>query len=55
MINHNIKNNEDFYINKNGLIVFTKKYHLKRGTCCKSNCLHCPYKTYKNNNNEKIS
>lgn len=25
-------------------VVFTEKYHLKRGYCCKSNCRHCPYK-----------
>ena len=24
-------------------MVFTEEYHLKRGYCCKSNCLHCPY------------
>ncbi|MDB4347372.1 DUF5522 domain-containing protein [Bacteroidia bacterium] len=35
--------NEDYYINKEGLLVFTRKYHLKRGTCCKSGCKHCPY------------
>ena len=34
---------EDFYINKEGYKVFTEKYHLKRGYCCKSNCKHCPY------------
>ena len=34
---------EDFYKSKEGFIVFTEKYHLKRGYCCKSNCKHCPY------------
>jgi hypothetical protein len=34
---------EDFYINEEGLIVFTEAYHLKRGECCKSGCKHCPY------------
>lgn len=34
---------EDFYLSKEGFKVFTKTYHLKRGYCCKSNCLHCPY------------
>jgi hypothetical protein len=24
-------------------MVFTEEYHLKRGYCCKLNCLHCPY------------
>ncbi len=34
---------EDFYYNEKGYRVFTEKYHLKRGYCCKSGCLHCPY------------
>lgn len=34
---------EDYYTNEEGFIVFTEKYHLKRGYCCKSNCKHCPY------------
>jgi len=33
---------EDYYF-ENGLMVFTKTYHLKRGVCCKSGCRHCPY------------
>jgi len=34
---------EDFYLSKEGYIVFTEKYHLKRGYCCKNGCKHCPY------------
>ncbi len=34
---------EDYYISEEGYIVFTEKYHLKRGYCCKSGCKHCPY------------
>lgn len=34
---------DDFYTNEDGFIVFTEKYHLKRGHCCKSGCKHCPY------------
>lgn len=34
---------EDFYYSPDGYIVFTEKYHLKRGYCCKSGCRHCPY------------
>lgn len=34
---------EDFYNSPEGFIVFTEKYHLKRGHCCKSGCKHCPY------------
>ncbi|WP_255076274.1 DUF5522 domain-containing protein [Lacihabitans sp. CCS-44] len=39
-----ISKNADYYFNKEGLVVFTKEYHLRRGYCCKSNCLNCPYK-----------
>ena len=31
------------YINDAGENVYTSTYLLNRGTCCKSNCLHCPY------------
>jgi hypothetical protein len=34
---------EDFYYSEEGFKVFTEKYHLKRGYCCKNNCRHCPY------------
>ena len=34
---------DDFYYTPEGYIVFTEKYHLKRGHCCKSGCRHCPY------------
>lgn len=34
---------EDYYLSPEGYIVFTEKYHLKRGYCCKSGCKHCPY------------
>jgi hypothetical protein len=33
----------DFYINKDGYIVLTGKYHLDKGFCCGMGCLHCPY------------
>jgi Tfp pilus assembly protein PilX len=35
--------NIDYYINANGLFVFLKWYHLRRGQCCENNCQHCPY------------
>lgn len=35
--------NVHYYINERGLFVFTEKYHLARGHCCKSGCKHCPY------------
>lgn len=31
------------YIDQNGNNVFTSTYLSKRGTCCRTNCLHCPY------------
>lgn len=39
----NIPTEPDFYYNREGLMVFTRSYHLRRGYCCKSGCLHCPY------------
>jgi hypothetical protein len=33
-----------FYVNKEGYMVFTEKYHLEKGFCCGMGCLHCPYK-----------
>jgi hypothetical protein len=33
---------EDYYF-EGDLMVFTAAYHLKRGSCCKSACRHCPY------------
>ena len=32
----------DYYI-ENGLWVFTAWHHLRRGSCCKNGCRHCPY------------
>ncbi|MFY7972536.1 MAG: DUF5522 domain-containing protein [Flavobacteriales bacterium] len=34
---------QDYYYSPEGFIVFTEKYHLKRGYCCQSGCKHCPY------------
>tara|TARA_R100001082_G_C4341318_1_gene150269 strand:- start:368 stop:508 length:141 start_codon:yes stop_codon:yes gene_type:complete len=34
---------DEYYTTPEGYIVFTKKYLLKRGYCCKNNCKHCPY------------
>lgn len=35
--------NELTYINSDGETVFTSSYLKKRGTCCRTNCLHCPF------------
>jgi len=34
---------EDYYYSEEGYLVFTGKYLLKRGYCCKNGCKHCPY------------
>ena len=45
--------NIDYYINADGNLVFTEKYHLDRGYCCKSGCLHCPY-SYKDKTDPNV-
>jgi hypothetical protein len=39
---------EDYYL-ENGNWVFTAKFLLKRGYCCRSGCRHCPYGFVKEN------
>jgi len=34
---------QDFYINQQGLYVFTASYLQERGYCCENVCKHCPY------------
>lgn len=34
---------EDYYFLPDGRLVFSEKYHLKRGYCCGSGCRHCPF------------
>ncbi|MDJ0840774.1 MAG: DUF5522 domain-containing protein [Acidobacteriota bacterium] len=33
----------DHYFDEKGLFVMTERAHIKRGSCCGSGCLHCPY------------
>jgi len=33
----------DYYLSKEGFVVFTEQYLLKRGYCCQNGCKHCPY------------
>jgi len=35
--------NEDYYVNEQGLVTLTARYLLKRGYCCGNGCRHCPY------------
>jgi len=34
---------DDYYMSDLGFLIFTEKYLLKRGYCCKNGCKHCPY------------
>jgi hypothetical protein len=38
-----LKENVDFYWDGSGLMVMTREYLLKKGSCCENGCLHCPY------------
>ncbi|MGH9943221.1 MAG: DUF5522 domain-containing protein [Pyrinomonadaceae bacterium] len=33
---------EDYYW-EGAAMVFTARFHLRRGRCCESGCRHCPY------------
>lgn len=37
--------NELFYLDESGNNVHTTQFLKNRGSCCKTNCLHCPYGT----------
>jgi Family of unknown function (DUF5522) len=45
---------EDYYV-ENGCWVFTAKFLLKRGFCCRSGCRHCPYGFVKENGKHTAS
>jgi hypothetical protein len=32
----------DYYF-EGAFVVFTERFHLRRGYCCESGCRHCPY------------
>jgi hypothetical protein len=34
---------DDYYFNNEGLVVFTAQYLLDRGYCCGNGCVNCPY------------
>lgn len=44
----------DLYYVESGNVVFTEKYHLKRGYCCGNGCRHCPYDPQYNRGTTKI-
>jgi hypothetical protein len=41
------------YVIENGLLIFTKEYHLKRGYCCKNRCRNCPWNYGREADSEK--
>lgn len=45
---------EDYYL-ENGNWVFTAKFLLDRGYCCRSGCRHCPYGFVKGEDLPQIS
>ena len=46
--------NDEYYQSGKGYIIFTEKYHLKRGYCCNNNCKHCPYKKENKHKDERL-
>lgn len=38
-----LSDNDDYYFNDSGLIIFTAQYLLDRGYCCGNGCVNCPY------------
>ena len=39
-----IEHGHDGYLDPvSGFFVMTATYHIARGTCCESDCRHCPY------------
>jgi len=47
---NNFIEGEDFEITADGKVVMTEKYLSKRGRCCSSGCMNCPYGFTKNKN-----
>lgn len=44
----------DFYKDKFGNIVMSESYNIKRGKCCGSGCLNCPYDPLYERGNTKL-
>lgn len=32
-----------YYLNEDGFVVLTEKFHLERGHCCGNGCKNCPF------------
>jgi hypothetical protein len=44
----------EFYYDKQGRMVMTEDYHMRRGKCCGNGCLHCPYEPQHERGNQVI-
>lgn len=44
----------DFYYNSEGKMVMTESYHKRRGKCCGSGCLNCPFEPKHQKDNENL-
>ena len=42
-MNKRLTEDDDYYFNNDGLVVFTAEYLLQRGYCCGNGCANCPY------------
>lgn len=47
--------NKDYYINENGMRVFTEEYHLRRGWCCGNGCKHCAFEPKHERGNKNVA
>jgi hypothetical protein len=44
---------EDFY-REGGCLVFTARFLLRRGYCCRNGCRHCPYEFRKDERGDEV-
>jgi len=42
-VNKRLTEDDDYFFNNDGLVVFTAAYLLERGYCCGNGCVNCPY------------
>ena len=45
----------DYYMDQIGNIIFTERYHIKRGVCCGLGCRHCPFFPKYEGGNKELS
>jgi hypothetical protein len=44
----------EFYYDNQGRMVMTEDYHIRRGKCCGSRCLNCPYEPQYERGNQNL-